>query len=156
MRLLVCGSRTFGVPQLDGIVRNSDRWLREIERAERQVDLLKTVLRGYVEFNSSFADKRLVIIEGKAPGADTHAGNYARGWMTQRRPRMDLEEYPADWKKYRKAAGPIRNQQMLDEGKPTDWLAFVDKPLSESTGTADMVSRLRKARLPGAVIEAFN
>ena len=43
--------------------------------------------------------------------------------------------------------GPIRNQQMLDEGKPTEGLAF-HPDADVKSGTGDMVARLRKAGIP--------
>ena len=48
--------------------------------------------------------------------------------------------FHADRAKYGRAAGPIRNQQMLDEGRPTLVVAFPD-----GRGTADMVRRARSA-----------
>lgn len=51
-----------------------------------------------------------------------------------------FEEYKADWDTYGLAAGPLRNQRMLDEGKPDVVLAFPG-----GKGTADMVARARKA-----------
>jgi hypothetical protein len=42
---------------------------------------------------------------------------------------------------------------MLDEGKPDVVWAFVDKPLAESRGTADMVRRAKKAGVPVFVTE---
>src|ERR1043165_972253 len=83
-----------------------------------------------------------VIIEGGARGADTLAREFAQTYD------IPFEEYPADWKTYGRAAGPIRNQQMIDEGKPTDAVAFYDRPRAESKGTADMVRRLKKAGIP--------
>jgi len=56
-----------------------------------------------------------------------------------------VEKYPADWDKYGKKAGPIRNQQMLDEGKPDLVLAF---PTEKSRGTYDMIRRAEKAGIP--------
>lgn len=53
----------------------------------------------------------------------------------------------ADWSKYGKAAGPMRNQKMLDEYKPDLVVA-----LPGGRGTADMVSRARVAGVE--VIEA--
>lgn len=48
----------------------------------------------------------------------------------------------ADWDGLGRKAGPIRNQRMLDEGKPDLVVAFPgDK------GTADMVRRARTASL---------
>ncbi len=91
----------------------------------------------------------LVVIDGGARGADAHAHD----WAVRREVRSD--RYRADWDTHGKAAGPIRNQQMLDEGEPDLVLAFVDKPLAESKGTADMVRRARKAGVPVYVIEAM-
>jgi len=51
--------------------------------------------------------------------------------------------FPADWKSYGKGAGPIRNQLMLDEGKPDLVLAF-HNDISSSRGTADMIRRAKK------------
>jgi hypothetical protein len=48
--------------------------------------------------------------------------------------------YPADWAKHGRAASPIRNQQMLDEGRPNLVVAFPG-----GRGTADMVRRARSA-----------
>jgi len=74
------------------------------------------------------------VIHGAACGADSLAGSWAhaRGCKVQM--------FPADWKKDGKAAGPIRNQRMLDEGKPDMVVAFPG-----GRGTADMVRRARAA-----------
>jgi hypothetical protein len=82
------------------------------------------------------------LIEGEAPGAD----RMARNWAVQTG--VPVLKYPADWDRYGKAAGPIRNQFMLDDGKPTHAVAFYDRPRGESKGTADMVRRLKKAGVP--------
>jgi hypothetical protein len=75
-----------------------------------------------------------VVIQGGAKGADF----LAKGWAWS----MNFEclEFPADWKKHGKAAGSIRNQQMLDEGKPDVVVAFPG-----GYGTRDMVDRARKS-----------
>ena len=59
-----------------------------------------------------------VVIEGEARGADTLAGEWAeaRG--------IELEKYPADWDGLGRKAGPMRNEQMLSEGKPNLVVAF--------------------------------
>jgi hypothetical protein len=49
------------------------------------------------------------------------------------------ETYPADWYTHGKAAGPIRNQKMLDDAFPDVVLAFPG-----GRGTADMVRRAEK------------
>jgi hypothetical protein len=86
-----------------------------------------------------------VVIEGGARGADTMAGNEAdlQG--------VNHERFPAKWDEHGKAAGPIRNQQMLTEGKPDIVFAFHDN-IAASKGTADMVRRAVKAGLPTYVV----
>lgn len=59
-----------------------------------------------------------------------------------------VEKYPADWEKYGRKAGPIRNQQMIDEGKPDLVIAF---PTEKSTGTWDMIRRAKKHNIEVAV-----
>ena len=76
----------------------------------------------------------LVIITGMATGADIQAFNWAF------EEELEVLKYPANWTKYGRAAGLIRNKQMLDEGKPDLVIAFPG-----GRGTADMVSRARKA-----------
>lgn len=48
-----------------------------------------------------------VIVEGGAAGADTMAREYAEAHG------MKYEEFKADWKKYGRAAGPKRNDEMI-------------------------------------------
>ena len=58
------------------------------------------------------------IIHGDARGADSLASLWAREHNIKEIP------FPADWEKYGKAAGPIRNEQMLDYSKPDMVIAF--------------------------------
>jgi hypothetical protein len=93
----------------------------------------------YIEDESGNRLYGVVIIHGCAEGADLLADEWGLiNWVK-------IEGYPADWKKYKKAAGPIRNQQMLDEGKPDLVVAF---PTKNSRGTWDMVRRAEKAGVP--------
>jgi hypothetical protein len=95
-----------------------------------------------------------VIIEGEARGADL----IARAWAQERR--IPFEPYPAQWDLYRpppgsgrkNPAGPIRNRQMLTEGRPDMVLAF-HPDLSQSKGTLDMVRAAREAGVP---VKVFN
>lgn len=81
------------------------------------------------------------VIEGDARGADRIAGEWADLMGV---PHL---RFPADWKRYGRAAGPIRNQQMLDEGRPDLVLAFTHD-ITTSKGTKDMVTRAQQAGLP--------
>ena len=75
------------------------------------------------------------LVHGGASGADIIAGEIAAefGWC--------VEEYPADWQAHGKAAGPIRNQKMVDLGADV-CLAF---PLGESRGTRHCMKSAEKA-----------
>lgn len=75
-----------------------------------------------------------VIIHGCSSGAD----HEAEVWAGTRR--VGLHRFPAQWDKHGKAAGPIRNQAMLDKGRPDLVVAFPG-----GRGTADMVRRAREA-----------
>jgi len=74
------------------------------------------------------------IIHGDAGGVDQLSGR----WALQNRIQQEL--YPADWGKYGKAVGPLRNQLMLDIATPDLVVAFPG-----GRGTADMVKRAIKS-----------
>lgn len=79
-----------------------------------------------------------VIIHGVARGADQLAGRVAQQLG------FEVLEFPADWRVFGKAAGPIRNRKMLEEGKPDLVIAFhPDLPVSK--GTRNMVEISNKA-----------
>ena len=88
-----------------------------------------------------------VVIHGCARGADRMAGEWARSRG------IPEERYPADWDRHGRAAGPLRNAQMLAEGKPTAAMAFVRGKLEDSRGTRDMVRRLEAANIPHGIVE---
>jgi len=112
LRVLVCGGRDF------------------FDYAK-----LCETLDGLLNSNSDpLPPPEIVIIHGCAPGADLMADKWAVNRYVM------VEEYPADWKMHGPAAGPIRNQRMLDEGKPDIVVAFPG-----GRGTADMVRRAKAA-----------
>lgn len=83
-------------------------------------------------------DPHLVIVHGAGSGAD----RIAKLWAIQQG--VPYEPHPADWGRYGKAAGPIRNQQMVALGADL-CLAF---PLPQSRGTYDCMRRAREAGIP--------
>lgn len=131
MRIIVCGSRKYGyvdeemTPEemLAGI---QDKWF------------LRNVLSG-------MKDQYTVIIQGEATGADALAKEWARI------NKIHCEGYRADWNAFKRAAGPIRNKLMIDEGHPDMVLAFTND-LTTSKGTANMVRLAKKAGLPTFVL----
>lgn len=109
-RIIVCGGRNY-----------DDR--------SRVYRLLDGVLR-----SAESGNKHITIIHGAASGADALAAE----WAVERN--VDVVEYHADWKKHGRAAGPIRNRQMLTEHQPDAVIAFPG-----GTGTAHMMKIARKA-----------
>lgn len=75
-----------------------------------------------------------LLIEGGAAGADYMARKFAE-WVG-----IPVRTYPADWDRHGRAAGPIRNKQMLDEGKPDLVVAFPG-----GNGTQNMVEQATAA-----------
>lgn len=79
----------------------------------------------------------LELIHGGARGADDMAACWARQNGVNQR------TFKPDWQAFGKAAGPIRNERMLREGKPDLVIAFPG-----GRGTADMVRRAESAGVP--------
>lgn len=79
------------------------------------------------------------ILHGAARGADTLAGEWARA------NRIPCRPMPADWPRFGRMAGPVRNQQMLDE-HPGHVLLVVAFP--GGRGTLDMMTKARAAGIP--------
>lgn len=79
-----------------------------------------------------------LLIHGDATGADTLCKEWAesRGIPTEAHPVTK-----ADWRKYGKAAGCLRNQAMLDQN-PDILIAFPG-----GSGTKDMLTRAKKTSL---------
>ena len=74
------------------------------------------------------------VISGGARGAD----RLGEGWAKARG--IPVERYPALWEEHGKAAGHIRNQLMLDDGKPDLVVVFPG-----GKGSTSMVQKARKA-----------
>jgi hypothetical protein len=122
MRILVCGGRQFANPDVQG---------KPPAEVFEETCSLVSALDALHEAEGS---RITCIIHGCAPGADTAAANWAgdRG--------IAVEPYPAEWRKYGSAAGPMRNARMLALGSPDVVIAFPG-----NRGTANMVRLAKKA-----------
>lgn len=118
MRVLVCGGRDF-----------ADKLL--FHRT-----MLDVVPWHTPDAYGNTLPKGVTIIHGDCrTGADRMADDWAVvHWCA------NIMAFPADWKVYGRAAGPIRNQRMLDEGRPDLVIAFPG-----GRGTADMIRRAKAA-----------
>jgi predicted Rossmann-fold nucleotide-binding protein len=112
LRILVCGGR--GYQDKETVWRTLDRL-----HAERGI---------------------AAIIHGAATGADLLAAEWA--WERGKTAGVLACSYPADWQKYGRAAGPIRNTEMLLKSRPDGVVAFPGGP-----GTRDCIRRAEAAGL---------
>ena len=83
----------------------------------------------------------VTIISGTAKGADQLGERYAAEHG------LKIERFPADWEKYHKSAGPIRNQQMVETADAV--IAFWDQ---ESAGTKNLIECAHKANVACKII----
>lgn len=124
MRVLVTGSRKW---KNEGLVWAAldvlyEAWLEDVQ--------------------DSLGDE-FIVVQGEAPGLDT----MAKRWAVDKHredPRVDHEDHPAHWDLLGKAAGHIRNKEMVDLGASL-CLAF---PTPESIGTLDCMKLVEQANIP--------
>lgn len=83
----------------------------------------------------------LVIVCGMAKGADTLGRNYALSHN------LDIMEFPANWDKYGKSAGFIRNKEMGNIADSA--IVFWDR---ESRGSKMMIDFMKSINKPVKVI----
>lgn len=76
------------------------------------------------------------VVSGQAPGADTLGEDYAKSHG------LLLYCYPANWKKYGKSAGPLRNAEMANNAEAL--IALWD---GKSKGTLNMIKHATKQKL---------
>ena len=89
-----------------------------------------------------FPKRDIEIVSGNARGADRLGERYAdERWL-------NCMKFPAEWNKYGKGAGPIRNQEMADYADIL--VAFWDY---HSSGTRDMINRATLAGLEIHIID---
>jgi hypothetical protein len=121
MRVLVCGSRNWA-----------------------NIELIRETLVKECLDDKEFGPHDCTVIDGCAHGAD------ALGYTCAMELGCNTHRFPADWNKYGKAAGMIRNKQMLVEGKPDLVLAFWD---GVSRGTKNMIELAQKAGVPVKIVK---
>jgi len=86
-----------------------------------------------------------LVIAGACRGADLLAVKAAGACG------IPYVEFPADWQKFGKAAGPIRNAIMLKEGKP-DFVLIFHPDIANSKGSKHMLSLVKKSGLPFLIV----
>ena len=134
MKILVCGGRNYGnvVRTVGNTTDEPPETQERLEEYKHIHDVLNRLTCQYSKEykpDDNWLPTDITIIEGGAKGADSAAADFALCAFCK------LEEYNAEWDKYGKAAGFLRNKAMLDEGKPDLVVAFPG-----GKGTANMVS----------------
>lgn len=112
-RVLVCGGRDYD----------------DAEKLVAELDLIRE--------QQVPAGSRFVLIHGDQSGVDRLAKSWAEFY------KLKIIPFPAAWKKFGKAAGPIRNTQMLEEGNPDLVVAFPG-----GRGTKNMIQQAKKYGVP--------
>ncbi|SRR6266550_679907 len=88
------------------------------------------------------------IVNGAATGADKLASDWARDRKKHNGTSIRISEFPADWDTYGKAAGHIRNGQMLKVKNPEVVVAFPG-----GVGTHNMCVKAQQANIPVVSID---
>lgn len=113
-KVIICGSRDFN--NFDLLKEKCDNILKKKKEAGEEI----------------------IIISGCAKGADTLGEKYAV------ENKYKVLKFPADWSKYGKRAGYIRNEKMAEEANAC--IAFL-RDDKECKGTRNMISIARKKNL---------
>ena len=96
--------------------------------------LLKVVLSKLIEeFHVNILTSE--IVSGHCQGADVLGEKYAEEYG------ISVKRFPADWEKYKRKAGPIRNKQMID------YISGFENKLVVAFATANPVGRDNMLRL---------
>lgn len=87
------------------------------------------------------------IVSGHARGADRLGEKFARAWG------YPLKIFVADWAKYGKVAGPIRNERMAKYASEADRGILIAFPVGESKGTRNMIKLAKEYGLEIFIVE---
>jgi hypothetical protein len=95
---------------------------------QRHKDLIRNEISKKVTKDNTY-----LLVHGNCSGVDKYAEEVALSLGCQ------VKRYNAEWKRYGRGAGPIRNQYMIDDSLPHIAIAF---PSPSSIGTKDCIKRL--------------
>ena len=126
--------------------------IKETKKMAAEKKEYRLVVAGSRDFDdyallSAELDKLLVgktnitIVSGTARGADRLGERYAAEHN------LRIERFPAEWEKYHKGAGPIRNMKMVQSADAV--IVFWD---NESSGTKNIIECARKQDVPYRIV----
>lgn len=133
LRVIIAGSRSFGSFTI--LERECHRIFKSLSE------------EGYLSGNVKEDCSNMEIISGTANGADRFGEAFAKKY------RIEVKRFPAQWHKYGKGAGYVRNKIMAQYAAKSDQLgvliAFWD---GKSRGTKMMIDLAKKNNLKVFVI----
>jgi len=112
---------------------------------------MKVIIAGSRDFNDYELLSKTVnesnikiteIISGTARGADRLGERYAK------ENKIEIKRFPAEWEKFGRQAGYLRNKQMAEYGD-----ALIAFRIDKSKGTSHMIELARKNNLQVIVVE---
>lgn len=128
IRIIIAGSRSFD--DYDKLCKDVDEFIS---------------MQKFFAGLGAYKSKEVEIVSGGARGADKLGERYAKEHN------LRLKIFPADWDKYGKRAGYIRNTEMAEYANCL--IAFCD---GKSKGTAHMIDLAPKYDLMTAIIKTGN
>lgn len=120
--------------------------------------MIRIIIAGTRSFNDyALLRKTMCSLFGQVPPAQMEivsghcpTGADSLGELFARRNGIRLTLFPADWAKYEKAAGPIRNKQMAEYAVPDGYcIIFWD---GKSRGSRNMVAEAKKAGVKTKIV----
>lgn len=141
-------SRIYAQTVLPISVKLKPRQLSQINKYQRPVVALfcgdrnsATAFETMISFELTSLPLRSVVVHGGCKGIDLYAAELAK------LKGIECREYPANWLQYGRAAGPIRNAQMINEESIDVVFAFHPN-IEESKGTKNMILQAYKKGIP--------
>lgn len=122
-RIIICGGRHFN--DYEAMKEKVDRVLASLGMEKSQIE----------------------IVSGHCVGADQLGEQYAEDHQVK------CSVFPAEWKKYGRSAGPIRNTQMIQYASESDRPVVIAFVSPRSRGTKDTVQKAKRAGMEVFVFE---
>lgn len=132
--ILVCGSRDLGFQS----TKITEEQKKEYGFVANSIDSVVEE-KGWITEQDSYGNylPRFHMVHGNAFGVDACADHYSiTSWVP-------CTPYPANWSKYGKKAGFLRNKEMLEKSKPDLVIAIFRSRENPSKGTSMMVNLAR-------------
>jgi len=119
------------------LITGSRDWDNFESIKHRIIQAIAEWLQENPEYSKIPMSEWLTVVHGGCPrGADRLADIFARNTL-----KCKVIVYQADWKKYGKRAGPVRNLQMVQKSNADACLAFIKDRSSGATGCRDAADK---------------